>query len=140
MTAPLTPAQIAAPGTELAHQSALFAALVPYVAQYPALWWFHHIPNGGERNPIVASRLKASGAKKGVWDLFLPAPCGIYHGLYIEMKKPAERKHKQGGLSDEQVKFGLAAHEQGYKTYVCYTWEEALTVVLDYVSKGRSNR
>ena len=42
----------------------------------------------GLRAPIGAViKAKASGGRKGIPDLFLPIPCGQYHGLYIEMKR-----------------------------------------------------
>ena len=127
----LTPERIAAAGTESAHQQAFFAAL--RLEGDPLLALFHSIPNGGERNVVVASKMKAEGARRGVWDTFLPVQRGGRAGLYIEFKKPEHRTHKNGGLSDAQIEFGLAVHAQGYATHVCYTWDEALEVVRAYL-------
>ena len=50
------------------------------------------IPNGGQRNKIVAAKLKAEGVLAGVSDLHVPA-----WGLWIEMKR-----EKGGRLSPMQ--------------------------------------
>jgi hypothetical protein len=51
------------------------------------------IPNGGQRNIIVASKLKAEGVRAGVPDLFLAFPKKDAAGLFIEMKKPTVAVH-----------------------------------------------
>ena len=108
----ITPADLAKPDTEHAHQTAYHAALRsdPRRPLHNPLWqmvvhWTHAIPNGGDRSMIVASRLKAEGVKAGVWDVFVPvpvwhaSPCNgetrWRHGLYLEFKKPARRKHRK---------------------------------------------
>lgn len=149
----MTPAQLAASGSEHAHQRALFARIAEYRNE-PTILPSHHaiakqmellfaIPNGGARHKAVAGKMKAEGVKSGIWDLFLPVPQLVavgtlrmetkYHGLFIEIKEPNRRKHKDGGLSDEQIKFGNAMHANGYATVVCYTWEEAFAELLKYL-------
>ncbi|NRA27461.1 MAG: VRR-NUC domain-containing protein [Opitutales bacterium] len=54
-----------------------------------ALWYA--IPNGGQRNKVVASKLKAEGAKAGVPDLHLPVARGGCHSLYVETKLPGNK-------------------------------------------------
>lgn len=125
-----TPEQIANANTEHAHQAALFA----WAAAIPELHWMYAVPNGGERHKAVAARMKAEGVRSGVWDVHLPLPRGTAPGLYIEMKDPKRRNQKQGGLSDDQVKFGMAMHAAGYATHVCYTWEEARDALLAYLA------
>jgi hypothetical protein len=108
------------------------------------------IPNGGERNKIVAANLKAEGVRAGVPDILLPVPgyevpgddTPKWYGLFIEMKKPGA-KHKRkvptdkwdtGGVSEEQ-KIWLAALEgQGYKCVVCYSWYEAANEIKFYLT------
>lgn len=86
-----------------------------------------HIPNESRH-----AYHKDSGVKKGVPDFFLTLPRGGYHGLFIEMKAPKRRNHKQGRCSDDQIEFIAMVRGDGYRAEVCYTWQEALTVVLDY--------
>ncbi len=132
--AKITPEQLAKSGTEQALQTAYFAALADLRPQHPCLEWAHAIPNGGERNIAVASRMKASGARSGVWDVCLPFPRGGHPFAYIEFKVPAVRGHKNGGCSDEQVKFGNAMAAHGAFLRVVYGWEEALKATLDYLA------
>jgi hypothetical protein len=102
-------------------------------ATIPELAWLIHIPNGGKRHPAIAAQLKAEGAKAGVWDYLLPVPRNGKIGLWIEMKKPGREKEKDGGLSEQQVKFGLFVIEQGYEAKLLYHWHDARTSVLTYL-------
>ena len=128
----LTPEQIAKSGTEHAEQSALFAWAA--TSGFPELRWMHAIPNGGERNQIVAARMKAEGAKAGVFDIFLPYPLGKFAGCYIEMKKRGRQREKNGGLSDEQVLFQEWARNHYYCTFVCYSWTEGASALQAYLN------
>ena len=87
------------------------------------------IPNGGERNVIVASRLKSEGVRSGVPDLFLACGRSCYHGLFIEMKKP-----KGGRVSDNQKSFIDLLKNQDYATAVCHGWSEAMAAIESYLS------
>ena len=109
----MTPEQIAKSGTEHAHQAALFAWCALNVDKYPELKWFHAIPNGGLRDKITASKLKAEGVKPGVSDTFLPVKRPPYSGLYIEMKKPGWKETK------EQKEFGDFVRHQGFEYFCC---------------------
>lgn len=139
----ITPEALAASGTEDGHQAALMCWAADSVGKYPQLKWLHAIPNGGHRNIAEASKLVATGTRGGVWDVFLPYPCSfnkileladlIYHGCYIEMKKPNRKNHHNGGLTDEQIEFGNYAKEVGYYCAVCYTWEEARDTIINYL-------
>lgn len=132
----VTPEQLAKPGTEHAHQAAFFASLVELGRLHPCVRWVHAVPNGGERDAIVAGRMKAEGVRAGVWDVYVPIPIGRWHGMWIEFKKPTRRKEAHGGLSDKQVEFGLAMHGMGYHTALCYTWGEARAALVLYLTGG----
>lgn len=120
----LTPEELAACGSESGHQKALFAWLAQQT-DYPELKLAFAIPNGGLRDKVTAARLKAEGAKAGVWDIFLPVPRGHWHGLFIEMKVG------NNSLTDPQREF--AEKLVGYYAFiVCYSWEEARTVMINY--------
>jgi len=63
----------------------------------------------------------------GVPDLHLPVPKGIYHSLYIEMK------YDDGRISSEQKKFINRAAEYDNYCCVCYTAEEAIKTLREYI-------
>lgn len=142
----ITPEDLAKTGSEDGHQAAVFCWAADSLDRFPQLKWMHAIPNGGSRHIAEATKMVAAGTRSGVWDIFLPcpvrqphdsiAPDGAYHGLYIEMKEPKRRNHKNGGLSEEQVNFGQYAKNAGYRCAVCYTWEEARDVIVNYL-KGK---
>jgi len=121
----ITPETLAASGTEHGHQAALFC----WAASEPGtqLKFMFAIPNGGERAPVTASRLKAEGVKSGVLDIFLPYPIRPHHGLFIEMKIKPKKP------TDNQIKFARQMRMQGYKTALCYTWEEGREAIRRYL-------
>lgn len=84
------------------------------------------IPNGGARDIITASRLKAEGVRRGTLDLCLAVPFGGKHSLWIEMK------YNNGRLTDEQKEFIERAEKRGYATAVCWTAEEAIEAIKEY--------
>lgn len=96
-------------------------------AKYPELKWLFHVPNGGSRNVIEASKLKRLGVKAGVSDLCLPYPKGIYHGLFIEMKYG---KNKQQG---SQKKFLSDMAYAGHYVVTCYSAEKAEDIIKQYL-------
>lgn len=129
----LTPEQIAKAGSETAHQTALMAQAALHRKQYPQLKWLHAIPNANSH------RMVDEGVRGGIPDVYLPYPIAMtdgipYAGLYIEMKIESRRKHKNGGLSDEQVECVAYLREAGYYVAVCYSWIEAWKVIEDYLN------
>ena len=102
--------------------------------KYPELDLMFHVPNGGRRDKREAVRFKAMGVKPGVSDIFLPVAQGGYHGLFIEMKAP------DGRASAEQKKFINAVREQGYRAEVCFGWEQASQIILDYIGGKYDNQ
>ena len=103
-----------------------------HAAKQPELKLLYHCPNGGKRNKAEAARLKASGVKAGVPDLFLPVPRGEYHGLYVEMKVGKNR------LTSAQAAWIEALAGQGYKTAVCWGAEAAISEIRGYLNAGRT--
>ena len=87
-----------------------------------------HIPNGGWRTITEAKRFKSEGVKKGVPDLFLPVPIAGYCGLFIEMKRP-DHKNKP---SAEQKEWQTFLNSVGYKSVVCYGYEDAVKEIQRY--------
>lgn len=95
--------------------------------EYPELRWLHHIPNGGKRGKVEAAKLKQMGVKAGVSDLCLPHPKGCYHGMYIEMKFEDNRPSK------EQLEFLACMKEAGYFVCICYSFEAAKEILIQYL-------
>ncbi|QAU22874.1 VRR-NUC domain-containing protein [Dyella sp. M7H15-1] len=96
---------------------------------HPELDLLYAIPNGGERNKIIAAKLKAEGVRKGVPDLHLPVPRAGYCGLYVEMKR-----RKGGVVSEEQRVWIARLAEQGHRVEVCKGWEQARDVIVSYLA------
>ena len=125
----MSPADYAAKGTEHAHQVALMMWAASRLPIHPELRWLYAVPNGGDRNPIVAARLKAEGVKSGVSDLCLPVARRGYHGFYIEMKKPG------GKESANQIEFGQFLLSQNYLYCMCDHWEVARDRIEWYLTE-----
>lgn len=113
--------------TEHDEQVALFDWRDRCAPLCPPLGMLFAIPNGGKRDVVTASRLKAEGVTAGVPDLCLPVARRGYHGLYIEMKV------RGGRVRSEQRKWLAALEAEGYMTVVCWSWPEAARVIARYV-------
>lgn len=113
--------------TEAEEQAALFEWAKLMERQIKPLRMMYAVPNGGSRHKIEAANLKRQGVKPGVPDVVLAYPSRGYHGLYVEMKvgknKPSEKQ--KDWLRD------LAA--AGYATAVCYSCNEAITTIRNYL-------
>lgn len=97
--------------------------------------WLFAVPNGGERDRIVAGRMKAEGVKSGVADLMLPVARGGYFGLFIEMKR-----HNGGTVSESQTKFLEFVGRGGYANTICYGVEPAIHAIKTYLTLKRTKR
>jgi hypothetical protein len=130
----MTPEQIARPNTEHAHQAAYFCWLQQNRYLHAGFEFAHSIPNGGLRDKITASRLKAEGARAGAPDVAIPIPCGQYHGMFIEFKKPGQETLKNGGLKPEQLKYRDYLISQNYFHFIAYSYLTAIEQTLYYLS------
>ena len=83
--------------------------------KWPELALLHHIPNGGSRDVREAKKLQRMGVP--------------WHGLYIEMK------YDDGRLRKTQKDFLKLAAEQGVYCVACFTAEDAIEVIRQYVSR-----
>ncbi|MDR2893011.1 MAG: VRR-NUC domain-containing protein [Deltaproteobacteria bacterium] len=111
-------------------QVALFRMFKFNEEKYPELRTAFAIPNGGHRFIAVAAKLKAEGVKAGIPDIFVPAPRGNSHGLFIELKA-------QGGtVTDKQFAMMAALSSQGYACIVSYGWQNAWAEVEGYLESG----
>lgn len=94
---------------------------------YPGLELLHHIPNGGKRSGREAARFRELGVKPGIPDLHLPVACGMYHSLYIEMKR-----RKGGRVSEAQARCMAQLEKAGNMCQVCYGADEAIEAIRQY--------
>lgn len=113
---------------EGAEQATLFNWAKMRSSMYPELRLMFHIPNGGRRGKAEAGKFKMEGVKAGVPDIFLPAPRGEFHGLFIEMKKL-----RGGKVSAEQRAWIQDLRAQGYAAEVCCGWQEAAETISKYL-------
>ena len=94
--------------------------------QYPK-YLIYAIPNGGQRNKIVATKLKAEGVLAGVPDLHIPVAKQGFHGLYIEMKAGKNKP------TDNQITVMDKLRDEGYKCDVCWSLDQFITSVNNYL-------
>lgn len=88
-----------------------------------------HVPNEGKRGPKAASEFKRAGGRAGYPDLILDLPSGPWHGLRIEMKA------KGGKPTPAQLEWIERLRGAGYRAEVCYGFDEAKGVLVDYLRK-----
>lgn len=116
----------------VAHEHRMQVALFKWAALAagadPRLRLLFAVGNGGKRNVIVAKKMKAEGVKAGVPDVFLPVPCGGYHGLWLELKISPNKPSKEQSM--------WLAHliVRGYRCEVVYDdWEKAKEIIEGYL-------
>ncbi len=102
--------------------------------QYPELADdFHHFANERRCSIQQGRILKRMGVKKGVSDFFLALPCGLYHGLWIELKVG------KGKLTIEQSYFLHRKCERGYLALAVWGFEAAQEVIKTYLNSSSTN-
>ena len=129
--------------------------------RYPELKNIFAVPNGGLRNKRVGVKTKMEGLKAGVPDLFLACAKlpedfqdtfeqktytdkkgnvspywklsgGVYFGLFIEMKFGSNTTSKQ------QKEWIRKLRDKHYKCVVCYSWQDARDIILEYIEADLS--
>jgi len=113
--------------TEAQHQACLFGWVQWNVHKYPELWFLHAIPNGEYRSKATAARLRDTGVKAGVSDVFLPVARRGCHGLYIELKVAG------GRVSPKQSEWIRRVRGEGYYAEVCVGYDEARRLLEWYL-------
>lgn len=119
--------------TEAQEQTALFQWAAAMQGRIQELALLHSVPNGGSRHTIEAVHLKEQGVKPGIPDIFLPVARGGHHGLYIEMKR-----RKGWKISAAQVEVMDALAAQGFAVEICFGWEQARDVIMEYMKEGKT--
>jgi len=85
------------------------------------------IANGGSRNILEAINLKRTGVTAGVPDVFCSIARGSWYGLFLEFKAGRNK------LTEAQKMMFDKFSKAGYKCEVCYSFEDAVKVFVDYV-------
>jgi len=82
---------------------------------------------GGVRLAIhTAKKMKEAGYSKGVPDMLVYEPRGMYAGLAIEVKT------EKGRASDEQKEWIRNLNNRGWRAEICKGFEECADVVCEY--------
>lgn len=112
-------------------QVAVFAWIDANAERWPALRLAFSVPNGYYRNPATAGKVKASGARAGVPDLFLMVPSYVHgnviHALAIEMKVGRNRP------SEAQMMWIENLRQHNYMAVVCFGADEAIDTIKHYL-------
>lgn len=122
-------------------QVALFHWADLMLLTYPELEYMYANVNGAKlgyfrKNGKVISPqgiyTKMEGRKKGIPDITLPSARGGFFGLFVEMK------HGKNKPTPEQVRVMEYLTSAGYKCAVCYGFDQARDVILDYLKRERT--
>lgn len=112
------------------------AAFVQYCrlheGKYPQLKLAFAIPNAAKRSKALGGMMKAEGLRAGVWDWCLPWNNGQHNGLWIEFK------HGSNRLTELQLAYGRLLVQYGHKVAICYTVDEAMAALAEYLKNGGS--
>lgn len=95
--------------------------------RYPDLL-FTISPAGMIRGANTAVLMKRLGYRNGTPDILIFEPRGRFHGLFIELKA------EKGYLSEDQRVFIAKAVFLRYATAVCFSYEEAIKTVENYMN------
>lgn len=100
----------------------------------PELAYLFAVPNGARRTKRERGIKLGEGLKAGVPDLFLPAPRGHWHGLWLELKYGA------GDVTENQARWQAWLKSQGYAAEVCYSWQDAAELIEMYLDVPENQR
>lgn len=106
------------------HEQAMFVQW--FRRTYPDVLIFS-IPTGGHRHIAVATKMKVTGAVKGIPDLFVPE-----WRLWVEMKRT-----KGGVLSPEQIGMIDYLQSVNYSVIVGKGAEDAKAQILEFLDEKR---
>lgn len=125
---------IAIMGTETEEQIMYFEhvkRMKEYFKEYNNI--FHVVNENGE-GERRGRNLNKLGRMKGVPDIFVDIPAGIYHGLRIELKVA------DGQVSQEQREWLERLNAQGYKAIVCVGYKEAIEATETYLKLNQGEK
>src|SRR5690606_27339000 len=85
------------------------------------------VPNGGARDVITGSKLKAEGVRRGALDLVLAKPTARFSGLFLEMKVGSNKP------TPEQDQFITYLTGAGYRASVHWSADSAIKEIQWYL-------
>ena len=92
--------------------------------------------NEGERTKGQNIHLTLMGMKKGASDLFLALPAGVYHGLWIEMKRdkvyPPSARLTDTWIAQER--FIQNRRARGYAAHFVFGWLHGKKLIEQYLN------
>jgi hypothetical protein len=74
----------------------------------------------------------AEGLTAGVLDVFVAVPATLWHGLFLEFKRPG------GRMTPAQQQFAETAHRNGYATARVQSTEEAIEMTVRYLGRAEN--
>ncbi len=92
-----------------------------------------HIPNERLTTPQHGRTLRRMGVKSGVSDYFIGIPCGIFHGLFLELKAGKNKP----SLAQQQFLDNMTA--KGYMCSCVWGFESAKHVIEHYLAAHDNN-
>lgn len=114
--------------TELSEQQAVIEWCEYAAGKHPEFASIFHITNEGKRGKSYGAELVKAGLRRGVPDLCLPCARGIYHALYIEMKKDKTERP-----SPAQREWIERLNNQGNFAVVCCGADAAIRTLQQYI-------
>jgi hypothetical protein len=110
------------------HEHEVQKAIAQYLDMRGVCWFA--VPNGGQRNKIVAAKLKSEGVKAGVPDICIVAGGGMAY--FLEVKKPKTANSSKGTLSKPQKEFIAKIEEAGGEVKVVYSVADVIEACIDW--------
>jgi hypothetical protein len=123
--------------SEDSEQTSLFDWTAVRSARFPVLGELYHVPNqgsGGRAGKIRQAKFKRMGLKPGIWDVCWDAPryTPHIHGERIPQSLRIEMKANSNNLEIPQIEWAWTYYANGYKMYVCYTWQDAALALIEH--------
>lgn len=112
-------------------------AVAKYMAlQYPKILWCH-IPNGFYGGMKQGMAMKRQGLRPGMPDVMIFEPAWEYFKSHTESSHyyglAVELKVNKGRLQESQKIVLKQLEEAGWKTEVCYSFDEAKEIIDKYL-------
>ena len=105
--------------------------------QYPNVEFMCDLASGMKLTIGQAVKAQRMRSTKGWPDMFISYPSGIYHGLFIELKREGEKLKKKDGTwasehLEQQNKIHGKLNSAGYKASFAVGFDEAKKVIDEY--------